>query len=169
MDPGPSHPAPSTVRQGEPMSDTSLSGVHPAFRKFLVAVVPGEPNPKLWGIVAHLLGEGTRGIACHVVMQSTTAAADDADGSPTNPAELAIDVEIRTRMTEHLCSAAQAVPVRILHGDPGQRICEYAAHTHCDLIVLGRGARSSFKRFVRGSVSTYVLENSRGSILRVGD
>jgi nucleotide-binding universal stress UspA family protein len=166
---GPSDPAPSRGDPAEPAIGWSPAIDRPTFRKFLVAVLPGETNPKLWGTVAHLVHDGSRGIVCHVVMQSTTAAADESDGSPTNPAELAIDVEIRGRVARQLGPAAQALPVRILHGDPGQRICEYSAHTHCDLIVLGRGTRSSLRRLMRGSVGTYVVENSSASILRIGD
>lgn len=169
MDSNPSQHPPTVEDSGASATRTPTGTDSPGFRKFLVAVLPGEANPKLWGIVAHLLYVGTRGIACFVVLQSTTAAADEVDGAPANPSELALDVELRARMVDRLGPAAQSIPVRILHGDPGQRICEYAVHAHCDLIILGRGARSPFRRLVQGSVSKFVLEHSRASVLRIGD
>jgi nucleotide-binding universal stress UspA family protein len=102
-------------------------------------------------------------------LRPTTGAANEADGSPANEEELAINQELRARLNDHLGGDARAIPIHILHGDPGQRICEYAEYTQCDLIVLGTRAKSSFGKWVRGSVSKYVAGNSRRSVLLIGD
>ncbi len=140
----------------------------PRFRRFLLAVRPGEPNPRLWGVVGDLLREGTEGLVCHVVLRSTSAAANDTDGFPANPEETAINQELRTRLIDRLGVGGREIPIRILHGDPGERICEYAEYAECDLIVLARRARASFGRWAQGSVSRYVAGTSRRSVLLVG-
>jgi nucleotide-binding universal stress UspA family protein len=135
----------------------------------LLAVQPGEPNPRVWAITGDLVHAGAQAIVCHVVMRPTTGAANESDGSPANDEELAINRELRTRLIDHLAVNARDIPIRILHGDPGQRICEYAEYVQCDLIVLGTRARPSLGKWVRGSVSKYVAGNSRRSVLLIGD
>jgi nucleotide-binding universal stress UspA family protein len=139
------------------------------FRRFLLAVQPDDPNPRVWSVTRDLVEAGTQGVVCHVVMRSTTGAADDLDGSPANDEELAINQELRNRLINHLPERARDLPIRILHGDPGQRICEYAEYAQCDLIVLGTRAKPSLGKWVRGSVSNYVAGNSRRSVLLIGD
>jgi nucleotide-binding universal stress UspA family protein len=141
----------------------------PSFRRVLLAVQPEEPNPRVWEIMGDLVRAGAQGLVCYAVLRSTTAAADAADGSPANEEELAIAQKLRTRAIAHLGVEARAIPIRILHGDPGERICEYAEYAQCDLIVLGTRAKPSFRTWVRGSVSRYVVNHSRRSVLLVGD
>ena len=139
------------------------------FRRFLLAVRPGEPNPRLWGVVGDLLRARAHGVVCHVVVRPTTAAANDADGSPANSEEAAINQELRSRLIDRLGTAGRDLPIRILHGDPGERICEYAEFAACDLIVLARRGKPSFGRWARGSVSRRVAATTRRSVLLVGD
>lgn len=61
------------------------------------------------------------------------------------------------------------VPIRILHGDPVQRICEYAEFAQCDLIVLGPRRRASIVQSLRGSVSKGVVSATRRAVLLLGD
>ncbi len=112
---------------------------------------------------------GADAIVCHVVLRPTSSAANDSDGSPANPQELAIIQELRARLLEHVATRARDIPIRILHGDPGQRICEYAEYAECDLIVLGHRTRSSLGTWVRGSVSKYVVGCSPRSVLCIGE
>jgi nucleotide-binding universal stress UspA family protein len=56
---------------------------------------------------------------------------------------------------------------RILTGDPGHTIIEYA-HTHgIDLIVIGARGLSTFKKIFLGSVSSYVLHKSKVAVMLV--
>lgn len=155
--------------RGSPSPISRPVSHQPRFRKFLLAVQPGESNPRVWLVTRDLVHCGTQAIVCHVVMRPTTGAANEVDGSPANEEELAINQELRARLNEYLGGDAREISIRILHGDPGQRICEYAEHTQCDLIVLGTRAKSSFGKWVRGSVSNYVAGNSRRSVLLIGD
>jgi nucleotide-binding universal stress UspA family protein len=140
----------------------------PGFRRFLVALRPGEPTPRLWSVLGDLLRTGADGVVCHVVLTSTTAAANETDGSPANPEETAINQELRTRLVERLGRCGRELPIRILHGDPGERICEYAEFAQCDLIVLSRSSRGNLGRWARGSVSRYVTGASDRSVLLLG-
>jgi nucleotide-binding universal stress UspA family protein len=158
----------------EPGTDTGPAGssTNPTqlrFRRFLLAVQPGESNPRVWAIAGDLVGAGAEGIVCHVVMRSTTAAANGADGSPANAEELAVNQELRSRLIANLGAKAREIPIRILHGDAGERICEYAEFARCDLIVLGTRAKPSLGKLARGSVSKYLAGNSRRSVLLIGD
>ncbi len=136
----------------------------------LLAVRPTEPNPRVWAISGALVHAGVEPIVCHVVMRSTTRAANESDGAPANPEELAIVQELRRSLQEAWVAAGRTTPIHMLHGDPGQRICEYAAYADCDLIVLGtHSARTALATWVRGSVTRYVVGNFRRSVLVIGD
>ena len=104
-----------------------------------------------------------------MIMRPTTAPANEVDGSPANQEEVTIDQELRKRLLDSLGPSGREVPIRILHGDPGQRICEYADYADCDLIVLGTRAKPSLGKWVRGSVSKYVAGNFRRSVLLIGE
>jgi nucleotide-binding universal stress UspA family protein len=144
------------------------TGSSPRFVRFLLAVAREEPNEKLWGVAQDLVRAGSEGMVCHVVMRSTTSPANETDGDPANEEESGIARELRTRLGELLGKDARGVTIRILHGDPGERICEYAEYAHCDLIVLGSRGKSSLGRLVKGSVSKFVVANSRRSVLVIG-
>ena len=125
-------------------------------------------GPRLRHVVGELLGgSATEAIVCHVVMRSTSVAGNELDGSPANPEEVAILTSLRNEMVRSLGEKGHRVPIKILHGDPGQRICEYAEFADCDLIVLESRERTLSQR-LRGSVSKYVAGTSSRSVLIVG-
>ena len=56
---------------------------------------------------------------------------------------------------------------RLLIGDPGHAIVEFA-HTHgTDLIVIGARGLSTFKKIFLGSVSTYVMHKSKVPVMLI--
>jgi nucleotide-binding universal stress UspA family protein len=138
------------------------------FHKILLALEPDGASVTAWRVLEALARPGPDLLVCHVVLRPTSVAGNELDGNPANPEELAINRTLRARLVEHLGSVAREVPIRILHGDPGQRICEYAEYAGCDLIVLVRHP-SSLSRRLHGSVSRYVATNSRRSVLILGD
>ncbi len=160
--PGPRESRESSPAPGDPHRPVG-------FRRFLLAIRPGEAGPRVWEVVGQMLRGGAEGVVCYVVLRSTTAAANETDGFPANAEETAVNQELRARLLERLGSPARDIPIRILHGDPGQRICEYADYAECELVVLARRERSSFGRWARGSVSRYVAATFRRSVLLVGD
>jgi nucleotide-binding universal stress UspA family protein len=131
------------------------------FRQALVALDLAEPTEHLAHLVTDLLTrQGARLIVCHVVMRSTSVAGDELDGEPANAEEIAIVRRLREQLVGWLGESGHQVAVRVLHGDPGQRICEYARHADCDLIVLAARPNKGFADRLRGSVSKYVVVNA---------
>jgi nucleotide-binding universal stress UspA family protein len=147
------------------MKGTPFEGL---FHRVLFALEPAERNERVWTVVGALVREYPGSLVCHVVMRSTSLAGNELDGNPANPEELAINQALRTALVEHLGPSARELPIKILHGDPGQRICEYAVHEGCDLVMLGSRAKPSLGKMLQGSVSKYVAGNFRGSVLLVG-
>ncbi len=119
-----------------------------------------------WEVVRRFGSEVT---LCHVVMRPTASAGNETDGAPANAEETEMVAGLRASAVAALQDRGRAVPIKILHGDPGQRICEFAAFLGTDLIVLGPRPKSTFARSLRGSVSKYVLDNSRRNVLVLGD
>jgi nucleotide-binding universal stress UspA family protein len=138
----------------------------PLFERILLTVDRRDkdsPAPGLaWSFVSRA---GASVTVCHVVMRPTSSAGNDADGSPANAEETAIVTDLRARAVEAMADRGREVPIKILHGDPGQRICEFAEFLNSDLIVLGPRSRGSIAKSLRGSVSKYVLSNSRRNVL----
>ncbi|MDE1765658.1 MAG: universal stress protein [Thaumarchaeota archaeon] len=56
---------------------------------------------------------------------------------------------------------------RILTGDPGHVIIEYANTRDIDLIVIAARGLSTFKKIFLGSVSSYVLHKSKVAVMLV--
>lgn len=56
---------------------------------------------------------------------------------------------------------------RILVGDPGHAIMEYAHTRDIDLIVMGARGLSAFKKIFLGSVSSYVLNKSKIAVMLI--
>lgn len=128
--------------------------------------VTHEPlSPSVWEVVRFLGSEVT---LCHVVLRPTASPGNDSDGSPANPEETAIVQTLRASAVTALGDRGKGVSIKILHGDPGQRVCEYADYLRVDLIVLGPRAKASLSKSLRGSVSKYVVGNSRRHVLVLG-
>jgi nucleotide-binding universal stress UspA family protein len=64
-------------------------------------------------------------------------------------------------------SAAVAIEHRLLDGDPATVICETAAETGADLVIMGTMGRSGFTRLVMGSVAEEVLRRAPCPVLTV--
>ncbi|MDE1763267.1 MAG: universal stress protein [Thaumarchaeota archaeon] len=56
---------------------------------------------------------------------------------------------------------------RILTGDPGHAVIEYANTHDIDLIVIAARGLSAFKKIFLGSVSSYVLHKSKIAVMLV--
>jgi nucleotide-binding universal stress UspA family protein len=140
------------------------------FRSLLLAVAPRKPGgpvpARLWQLAR---SSGSHLTICHVVMRPTSSAGNETDGTPANAEETRIVRELRAEAVGHLGERGRSTPILILHGDPGQRICEYADFADCDLIVLGPRERGSLAKALRGSVSRYVVANSRRNVLVLGN
>jgi nucleotide-binding universal stress UspA family protein len=69
-------------------------------------------------------------------------------------------------------ASALGLPVdcgRVLEGDPGPTLCDFARSEQASAIVIGTRGRSGIKRALLGSVSDYVVRNARRPVVVVGD
>jgi nucleotide-binding universal stress UspA family protein len=139
------------------------------WHRILVALRPEEKSPRVWEALKSLARTGPDLVACFVVMRPTSVAGNELDGNPANEEEVALHRSLRTLLVDHLGPEARGVPIKILHGDPGQRICEYATFARCDLVMLGSRSPRSLGTLLKGSVSRAVAGGFRGSVLLVGD
>ncbi|MDE1769196.1 MAG: universal stress protein [Thaumarchaeota archaeon] len=56
---------------------------------------------------------------------------------------------------------------RLVRGDPGHVIVEFADTRGIDLIIIGARGLSTFKKIFLGSVSTYVLHKSKVPVMLI--
>lgn len=148
----------------------TVSGPTSWFRKFLVALELTENDAGVLQVLAPLVNTfDTQLVIVHVITTGTSVAGNALDGSPANEQEKAKLTDMRARVESAGLRRARSVEFQILHGDPSERLVEYAEFCHCDLLVLGSHHRGVLGRLVRGSVSTDVVTRSRRSVLVVGD
>lgn len=158
-----------TATGGAPPAPASGPGGSPLFRKLLVALDLTDNDSRVLGLLASLLKAfPAQLVVVHVVLVGTSVAANAADGSPANDSEQAMLTEMRARVESSLGRPSGGAEFKILHGDPAQRLTEFADHTGCDLLVLSSHRRGVLGRLVRGSVSSDVVATSRRSVLVVG-
>ncbi len=139
----------------------------PLFRRTLLALDSTPPSDRAWETLKGVLERVPATIVCHVVMRPTAIAGDEHDGNPANEEELRVNQTLRSALVAHAGPGARDIPIKILHGDPGERICEYAEFADCDLIVLVRREKAGGLR-LRGRVAKYVAGVSHRSVLVIG-
>ena len=59
-------------------------------------------------------------------------------------------------------------PSKVLEGDPGAAICQYAAEVSAAAIVAGSAGRGGLKRAVLGSVSDHLVRNAPCPVVVAG-
>jgi nucleotide-binding universal stress UspA family protein len=142
----------------------------PAFRRILLALDAKDHGPHVASVLTDLVDRfHAEMMVVHVVFTSTSVAANASDGAPADAAESQVVHVVRMALIRWLGARGDAVAIKILHGDPGERICEYADYAGCDLIVLEGRRKTGIARRLRGSVSKYVAGNARCSVLVIGD
>ncbi len=149
-----------------PASESTRPGA--PFRRVLLAVTPSSVSPALRPVLDDLTQRGAEVIVCHVVFRPTGVAGNEEDGHPANAEEVALVQTLRSELLRNLASGARGWPIRVLHGDPGQRLCEYAEFQGCDLMLLQGGGRPSLGHRLKGSVRKFVVTNFDRSVLVVG-
>lgn len=75
--------------------------------------------------------------------------------------------EIHRRIKALLTPIANPWQIFIQKGYPGQVIIQHARQYHCDLIIVGNRERSKWKRWMFGSVSWYVVQQSPVPVLLI--
>ncbi|MGZ9586549.1 universal stress protein [Paenibacillus marinisediminis] len=74
-------------------------------------------------------------------------------------------MQLETQAKEKISFLGDRAQVEVLQGPPGQAILDYADKDHCDLIIIGSRGLSGLKKFVLGSVSLHVVQNSKVPVL----
>ena len=77
-------------------------------------------------------------------------------------AEAGVARDEATRTIEVLGRDAEA---RVVHGEPGQTICDVAAELDADLVVVGAHGKGVIRRVLLGSTSEYVVRNAPCPVL----
>ena len=97
----------------------------------------------------------------------TSVEGNEMDGFPVTKEERKSHDTIEEMVYKEFGDIAQQVEIKILHGDPAERIVEYAEFCNSDLIVLGSRGQGALKRALLGSVSSSVAAKTKKSILIV--
>jgi nucleotide-binding universal stress UspA family protein len=75
--------------------------------------------------------------------------------------------EMINHSVEELLTEGINVKSRFMEGKPGQLIIETADEESCDLIIMGKRGSSEFKSLLIGSVSNFVLHNTKVPVLLI--
>ncbi|MGH9920037.1 MAG: universal stress protein [Nitrososphaerales archaeon] len=136
------------------------------FKRILLALDLSERTPdiiRIGSFLARSLQAETA--AVYVVKMSTGVRADESDGSPANKNEEDIKESLVHLLKPHYGEGIEHVQVKILHGNPADRIAEYAEYLSSDLIVIGSRGHGALKRAILGSTSSAVASSSKSSVL----
>jgi nucleotide-binding universal stress UspA family protein len=68
-------------------------------------------------------------------------------------------------MDRYLAEKELHIAAKVLHGEPADKIVEYADSIRADLIVMGSKAFGKVHRFLLGSVSEDVARNAKCSVM----
>jgi nucleotide-binding universal stress UspA family protein len=105
--------------------------------------------------------------AVTVVNVPTSSAGNEMNGTPANQDEIKLRDEILYRIHKVFGEETRNIDVKVLHGDPGERISEYAEYLNCDLIVVGSRGQGILRKTIFGSVSGDIVNKSKRSVLIV--
>jgi nucleotide-binding universal stress UspA family protein len=151
------------------MSETDLPKLARPFKKILIGLDLSDQTDVVIQTSAYL-AQVLRAQAqvVTVINVPTSNAGNEMDGSPANQEEIRLREELLSRLHRYFEEdETKEIDVRVLHGDPGQRISEYAEYSDSDLIVLGSRNQGALKRAFLGSVSESVVGRSKRSVLIV--
>jgi nucleotide-binding universal stress UspA family protein len=104
-------------------------------------------------------------IVSHVVNVGTGVAGNESDGSPASREERNMLDSLHLLVHQAFGGRGDSVEVKILHGDPAQRLAEYADYSNCDLIVVGSRGQGALRAAFLGSVSNSVVTRSKKPVL----
>jgi nucleotide-binding universal stress UspA family protein len=102
-----------------------------------------------------------------VVHVPTSSAGNEMDGIPANKEEIKLQDELTTRLHKYFGDSARRIEIKVLHGDPAERISEYADYSKSDLIIVGSKREGALRKAVLGSVSGSLANKSKKSVLIV--
>ena len=138
------------------------------FQKIIVGLDPSNQSSETVRTVSFLAKAfNSTVIVCNVADMITSVEGNEMDGFPVTKEERKSHDTIEEMVDKEFGDIAQKVEIKILHGDPAERIVEYAEFCNSDLIVLGSRGQGALKRALLGSVSSSVAAKTKKSILIV--
>ncbi|MFC6836950.1 universal stress protein [Halomarina ordinaria] len=115
-----------------------------------------------------LVGIGGSDDSLHALeraLRRAEAAGDEVTVAIVENPDSSLSVEtVETRVYEHLDGVALDAEVRVLEGDAGSRLVEFAERGEFDRIVLGGGETSPLGKINLGSIAEFVLLNANTSV-----
>jgi len=71
----------------------------------------------------------------------------------------------RSLIDKYFNHSAILIESKILHGDPAEKVCEYAETMDADLVLVGTHGKNMLTQAVLGSVSEKVAHNCKRSVV----
>ncbi len=139
------------IKLGPQTSYKNIPGLH--IRNILVPLDGSKNSKKSLLAAIHLAAEHEASLVVIYVMHSSEKKYRKDDFEDVPPSFI---IEAKKLAMENKISFES----RILTGDPGHSIVEYAHTHHVDLIVIGARGLSTFKKIFLGSVSHYVMQKA---------
>jgi nucleotide-binding universal stress UspA family protein len=136
------------------------------FPKILVGVDTSQQTARILKL-AHLLTKKLNAavIVCTVANVPTSVQGNEADGFPANRQERGILDRVEELVHQEFDNDAGNVEIKILHGDPGERLSEYAEFSGSELVIVGSRSQGALKKALLGSVSSSVASRCKRSVL----
>jgi nucleotide-binding universal stress UspA family protein len=136
------------------------------FAKILLGLDLSEQASRVAQTASYLV-ESLRAnvIVAYVVKAQTSVAGNESDGTPANQEERHALDSLHLLIHQVFGTAGDRIDVKILHGDPAQRLVEYADFSSCDLIIVGSRSKGPLRAAVLGSVSGSVVTRSKKPVL----
>ena len=144
------------------------SGGSVPFRKILIGLDLSEQTDVIIEKSAKLAGTSKASVEIVTVVNvPTNSAGNELDGSPANDEEIRLRDYLISRLHRYFGDEVKNLEVKVLHGDPAERLSEYAEYSNCDLIVVGSRSRGALRKAILGSVSGSVAAKSKTSVVIV--
>ena len=149
------------VRPVQAEQDEQRENVKP-FTKILLGVNVSEQAYRTVKTAAYLADSFKASVVVATVVNvGTGVAGDEFDGTPANKEERSMLDSLALLVHQAFGSSGDKVEVKILHGDPAERLAEYANYSNCDMIVVGSRGQGPFRAALLGSVSSALVTRSK--------
>ena len=136
------------------------------FQRILVGLDASNQSSEIIGLVSFLAKAfDSRVLICNVANVVTSVEGNEMDGFPVTKDQRKTHHTIEEMVHDEFGNDAKRVEIKILHGDPAERIVEYAEYSNSDLIVIGSRGQGALKRALLGSVSGAVVAKTKKSVL----
>ena len=140
-----------------------------SFNKILVGLDHSEQTDAVVIAASAYLARELRALVevVTVINVPTNFAGNEMDGLPASDEEISLRENLRKLVHQGFGEGAENIEIKVLHGDPAERISEYAEYLGCDLIIVGSRAQGALRKTIFGSVSDSVAARSKISVLIV--